>query len=211
MKKSYFTIKRLLHRFHFYFMAAVFSVLFLSGCKGEKITPCYCERIMDWAPDTCSFSWTNYNSPRQVMDYFLLHDSTIVFHDGDTVKFWGWVYFHGPNEPIYEPYALKPLREDWNADAKLMLLVGNEDHHLHKGKYGAIWLQWDDTFLQENPRFVQGFDGLLLKKWYVTATINKERRSLYIGPSCDKENQWGVKYSLITIDTIPHNNKILVP
>ena len=182
---------------------ATLMAMVLTGCKGEKITPCGCENIVDWAPDTCSFSWSEYNSLKQVIDYFRHHDSTIVTYAGDTVKFWGWVYFHGPGEPIYEPFTLNPVRENWNIDAKRILLVGNEDHHSHHAEKGEIWLIWDDVFIQENPQFVQDFDSLLQKKWYVTATMDSVRVDHSFGPVC---NKWGTKFSLIALDTIPNNN-----
>lgn len=198
MKKSVLTLGPHLCHTHFFFIVAVLSLFFFSGCKDDNITPCGCENMVDWAPDTCSFSWSEYNSLIQVRDY-LAYDSTIVTHAGDTVKFWGWVYFHGPQEPIYEPYALNPLREDWNVDVGRIFLVGNEDHHGHHGEYGATWLFWDDAFLQENPQFVQDFDSLLQKKWYVMAVMDSVRADYSFGPSCHK---WGKKFTLIGVDTI---------
>lgn len=203
MKKTNLTQERHLCHIHFYLIAAALSLFFLSGCKDDNITPCGCEHILDWAPDTCSFSWSEYNSLKQVKDYFNQHDSTIVTHAGDTVKFWGWVYFHGPEEPIYEPYALNPLREDWNVEARRIMLVGNDDHHFHHNEYGAAWLWWDDAFLLENPQFVQDFDSLLQKKWYVTATMDSVRADLSFGPLC---NKWSAKFSLISVDTIQRSN-----
>ncbi len=143
------------------------------------------------------FSLSEYNSLKQVNDYFA-YDSTIVTHASDTVNFWGWVYFHGPQEPIYEPYALNPLREDWNVDARRILLVGNEDHHYHHKEYGAAWLFWDDAFLQENPQFVQDFDSLLQKKWYVMAVMDSVRADIF-SPIC---NKWGRKFTMISVNTI---------
>ena len=203
MRKIVYSIGYPLCHIHLYLVAAALSFLLLSGCKDDSITPCGCEDIVDWAPDTCSFSWSGYNSPKQVIDYFSQHDSTIVTHAGDTVKFWGWVYFHGPEEPIYEPYALNPLREDWNVGAKRILLVGNEDHHYHHLEYGAIWLMWDDEWLIENPHFVQNFDILLQKKWYVTAIMDSVKVDYSFGPLC---NRWGTKFSLINVDTIQRSN-----
>ncbi|MBR3413671.1 MAG: hypothetical protein IKG81_13405 [Bacteroidales bacterium] len=203
MKKTILTQERHLCHIHFYLIAAALSLFFLSGCKDDNITPCGCEHILDWAPDTCSFSLSEYNSLKQVKDYLYQHDSTIVSHAGDTVKFWGWVYFHGPEEPIYEPYALNPVREDWNVDAKRILLVGNEDHHFHHNEYGAAWLWWDEAFLLENPQFVQDFDSLLQKKWYVTAIMDSVRTDRSFGPLC---NKWGFKFSLINVDTIQRSN-----
>ena len=203
MKKTAFTIDRPLRHIRYYLIAAVLPLFFLSGCKGEKITPCGCENIVDWAPDTCSFSWSEYNSLIQVRDYFYQHDSTIVTHAGDTVKFWGWVYFHGPEEPIWEPYVMNPIREDWNVDAKRIFLVGNKDHHLHHYEYGATWLWWDDDWLLRNPQFVQDFDSLLQKKWYVTATMDAVKIDDSFGPVC---NKWGMKFSLIIVDTTQRSN-----
>ena len=200
MKKIVYTMGQSLCHIYFYLIVAVLSGFILSGCKDDSITPCGCEHVVDWAPDTCSFSWTEYNSLRQVGDYLGRHDSTIVAHSGDTLRFWGWVYFPGPEEPIYEPYALDPLREDWNVDAKRILLVGNEDHHVHHNEYGSAWLWWDDDFLLENPQFVQDFDSLLQKKWYVTAIMNSVRLGYYfLGPRC---NEYGYRFSLINVDTV---------
>ena len=86
MKKTILTQERHLCHIHFYLIAAALSLFFLSGCKDDNITPCGCEHILDWAPDTCSFSLSEYNSLKQVKDYLYQHDSTIVSHAGDTVQ-----------------------------------------------------------------------------------------------------------------------------
>ena len=153
---------------------ALLSVLLATGCQREdSINPVPCD-VDPWAPESCTFAWDKYNSLQEVHDYFYHHDSTIITHVGDTLKFWGWVYFHGPGEPVYWPYAMDPIREAWTADAGIIYLVGNEDHHEHHGLNGLAILRWDDIFLQENKWFVEEFDSLLQKKWYVTATLQEE-------------------------------------
>lgn len=198
MKKTVFSIVQSLHQLHFYLIVAVLSLIFLSGCKDEKITPCGCENIVYWASDTCSFSWSEYNSLKQVTDYFNHHDSTIITHVRDTLKFWGWVYFHGPGEPIYYPSV--HLEEAWTPDAKLIHLVGNEDHHEHRGLNGNIVIEWTNSFLQENPWFTQNFDSLLMKKWYVTAIL--EEKAEVVLPC----HWYDPKYIMVRLDTLPNNN-----
>ena len=191
-------MERLLHYSHIFLIAAVLSFFFLSGCKGEKITPCGCENIQHWAPDTSSFSWSEYNSLKQVIDYFSYHDSTIITHVGDTLKFWGWVYFNGPGEPVY--YPNEGFHEAWTPDTRYIHFVGNEDHHEHHGLNGHVVIHWTDTFLQNNPWFIQDFDSLLMKTWYVTAIL---RDGSEVVLPC---HMYSPKYIMIGLDTLSNNN-----
>ena len=168
------------------------SVIILTGCKKpieEEVNP-MCEY---WAPEDCTFSLDKYNSPAELCDYFMEHDSTIQAHVGDTLKIWGWVYYHGSGEPIPIPYETDPLREAWSSEAKKIYLVGNEDHH---GWYEAIQLVWTDSFLHNNPDFMQSFDTYLAKKWYVSATLSYWEMLI----PC---SMYSPIFNIVSIDTIP--------
>ena len=133
------------------------SVITLTGCKKpieEEINP-MCEY---WAPEDCTFSLDKYNSPAELCDYFMEHDSTIQAHVGDTLKIWGWVYYHG-----------------W---------------------YEAIQLVWTDSFLHNNPDFMQSFDTYLAKKWYVSATLSYWEMLI----PC---SMYSPIFNIVSIDTIP--------
>ena len=173
---------------------AMFIVMFLTGCKRQEIEPvCF-----PWAPESCTISCTEYNSPSEFRKYFNEHDSTMMAHDGDTIKIWGWVYYHGSGEPIPWPYETNPLREAWSPQAGYILLVENEDHH---GYEQAIPITWDTSaFLQTHPEFSQNFDSYLQRKWYVT--VRMECTNLKIPTPCSKI---GCYLRVITIDTIPNN------
>lgn len=175
---------------------ATLSLMAFSGCKKkDQITPICCP----WAPEIYSISRTDYNSPAELTNYFREYDSTRLSHDGDTLKVWGWVYYHGPEEPIFEAdYSSSPLREVWTPEAGYILLVSNEDHH----GYGQhIRIDWNKSFLQDHPEFVQGFDSYLQKKWYVTIKVECVEQ-VTIWEPC---RTIGHKYHLINMDTIPNN------
>ena len=170
------------------------SVIILTGCKKpieEEVNP-MCEY---WAPEDCTFSLDKYNSPAELCDYFMEHDSTRLSHNGDTVKIWGWVYYHGPEEPRLTPLDTATQLESWSADAYHIFLVKNENHH----GYDEIWgIHWTSTFMQDHPEFVQNFDSLLPKKWYVTARVYCFPE--YCPGPC---TQIGMHFYAIDIDTIP--------
>ena len=176
---------------------AILSLMVFSGCKKkDQITPICCP----WAPESYCISRTDYNSPVGLRDYFDDHDSTKLSHDGDTLKVWGWVYYHGPEEPIFEAdYSSSPLHENWTPEAGYIMLVPNEDHH---GYTHHITIKWSKTYLQDHPEFVQDFDSYLQKKWYVTIKVECVDISYLSGNSCTKI---GLDFHLINMDTIPNN------
>lgn len=172
---------------------AMSIVMFLTGCKRQEIEPvCF-----HWAPEGCTISSTEYNSPLEIRNYFFNHDSTMLAHDGDTIKIWGWVYYHGSGEPVLWPFETDPLREAWSPEAGYIVLVGNEDHH---GWLQSIKVYWDNTdFLQTHPGFSQNFDSYLPKKWYVTA-----RQKCTYNPVPTPCETIGANLYVIAIDTIPN-------
>lgn len=52
------------------------------GCKEEKCEP--------YASDDLEISWTDYNTVKQVWDYFGCHEETCWMHTGDTFKVMGY-------------------------------------------------------------------------------------------------------------------------
>ena len=186
---------------------AVVAAMALTGCRREdSISPYPYDCDGPWASDTCTFSMDKYNSLREVLDYFVGHDSTMMMHDGDTIKFYGWVYYHAPGEPIYSPVD-DSFREIYTEESKFIRIVGNEDHHFYSpdGYYGMIIVWWyNGDFIEENPWFVQEFDSLLQKKWYITATLQASYSPGLIPSPC---SHWGLRYEIIALDTLPPNNK----
>ncbi len=173
---------------------ATVAAMTLTGCGETVIEPiCY-----PWAPEGCTISRTDYNSPAEIFEYFHEHDSTRRMHDGDTLKIWGWVYYHGPEEPIFEAdFSSSPLREAWTPEAGYIKLVPNEDHH---GYDQHVEIKWSNTtFLQDHPEFAQNFDSYLMKKWYVTV---KTECCWTIPKPCGSV---GIDFYLIDMDTIPNN------
>ena len=182
------------------------SVVILSGilfleCKPVTTDdPFACNREVDpWAPESSTFSWTDYNSIMEVKDYFVGHDSTIITHVGDTLKFCGWLYFHGPGEPVYWPGSA-PDHDLWTVDTKFIHLVESEDNHDHCENNKHIIVDWSDAFLQENPWFTVEFDSLLQKKWYVTAVL--EEQAEVLSPCYS----YVPKYVMVALDTLINNN-----
>ena len=174
------------------------SVITLTGCKKpieEEVNP-MCEY---WAPEDCTFSVDKYNSATEWHEYFYSHDSTRLFHNGDTLRMWGWVYYHGPREPLRCPVSDDDLREAWSFDVGFIILVGNENHH---GWDEAVWISWDCQSLERmHPGLTQNFDSLLQKKWYVTGIVNCFPEYICPGPC----TSIGMKVQVIDIDTIPNN------
>ncbi len=169
------------------------------GCKGQKIEPLPCN---PWAPTDCVISRTNYISIIELQDFFdniRYHDSTKLSYDDCTIKLWGWVYYHGLNEPIFEPdYSSTPLQESWSPEAGYIVLVPNENHH---GYDQSIRIEWDDSFLKDYPEFYRKFDSYLQKKWYVTIRMECVQNIIGWEPC----NQYGFRFHAVSIDTI--NNK----
>lgn len=188
-----------------FFAIATFLAIVLAGCKGEKITPCGCEDVVYWAPDTCSFSWSEYNSTVQVKNYFCHHDSTLATHNGDTLRLCGWVYFPCHDEPVLTPNRFSPLgylEHDYGPDVPIIHLVTHKDYPGYSRQSEILDVQWGSPFLNENPWFRQDFDSLLYRKWYVTATVYAGH--LYFpNYTCDK---YTPTFTMIALDTIPDNN-----
>lgn len=200
MKKTILTLKRHQCHIHFYLIAAVLPLFFLSGCKGEKITPCGCEDVIYWASDTCSFSFSEYNSTKQVRDYFSLHDSTVVKHSGDTVKFWGWVYYPNHDEPFI-PEIPDQREPNYRPDAEKIVLATHKDYPGYSRQSELLDVNWRySSFTKENPWFNEEFDSLLNKKWYVTAIVVASR--IYF-PGC---YSYYPEFNMIALDTVPNNN-----
>lgn len=57
--------------------------LMMAGCNKTK----QCE---EYAPAWASVSWTDYNTVKQVRDYFACHSATLNSHLGDTIKICGY-------------------------------------------------------------------------------------------------------------------------
>ena len=190
-----------------FIVIAAVAAMTLTGCRREdSISPYPYDCDGPWASDTCTFSMDKYNSLREVLDYFVGHDSTMIMHDGDTIKFYGWVYYHAPGEPVYSPVD-DSFREIYTVESKFIRIVGNEDHHFYSadGFYGMELVWWSDGgFIEENPWFVQEFDSLLQKKWYITATLQASYSPGLIPSPCSK---WTLRYEMIALDTLPPNNK----
>ena len=112
---------------------------------------------------------------------------------------WGWVYYHGPMEPLRCPVSDDDLREAWSFDVGFIILVGNENHH---GWDESVWISWDCQSLERmHPGLAQNFDSLLQKKWYVTGIVNCFPEYIFPGPC----TSIGMKVQVIDIDTIPNN------
>ena len=191
----------------FYLLIATAVVaMALAGCEKTKRGPydCY-EEVQPWASDTCSFSWTGHNTIAQTIDYFGKHDYTIMTHSGDTVRFYGWVYFNGPEDDAFYRASLGPhgLTQKWEIGWNTIWLVGHEDHHINPHpQYGSLEVYWDDDFIQNNPWFAQSFDSLLQKKWYVTAIMRaKKKEYLFPRPHC---NDYYAGFKMIKLDTVPN-------
>lgn len=142
--------------------AAAISAMAFAGCvkPQEQIIPT--ESCNPWAPEDCPFSRDGYNSPAVLHDYFDYHDSTRMAHNGDTIRFCGWVYYHGQNEPVVNPAEGDILREHYTLENGLVYLVENENHHGWDDAVAVHWTQY--SFLQEHPGFVEDFDRLLQKR-----------------------------------------------
>ncbi len=175
-----------------WFLSVAFVAMALVGCKETKIEPvCF-----PWAPANCTLSETDYNSPVEIHDYFANHDSTKLVHDGDTLKFWGWVY-----DPTgtYEPRLWDPHLGAWAPETGFIVLVPNEDHHGYDDL--SIRIIWEyTTFLEDHPGFSQDFDRYLQKKWYVKAKVVCHRSSIW--RPCSRV---GIDFYVVDIDTIPNN------
>ena len=201
MKRIRYRARWFLRRNSILLSVVVLSGILFLACKPvTKDDPFACNVEVDpWASESSTFSWTDYNSLSEVHDYFVGHDSTIIIHVGDTLKFWGWVYFHGPGEPVYWP-GPDPDHDLWTADTKFIHLVESEDHHdHHEGNKHAV-VCWSDAFLQENPWFTVEFDSLLQKKWYVTAVLEEEAEVL---SPCYR---YVPKYVMVALDTLINNS-----
>lgn len=200
MKKTAFTIDRPLRHIRYYLIASFLPLFFLSGCKGEKIAPCGCEGVVPWASDTCSFSFSKYNSTKQVKDYFCLHDSTIVKHSGDTLRFWGWVYYPSHDEPFI-PEIPNQREPNYRPDACRISLVTHKDYPGYSRQSEILDVDWrNSSFLKDNPWFSEEFDSLLNKKWYVTATVFAQYDGIL---NC---YTYYPEFTMIALDTIPNNN-----
>ncbi len=176
--------------------------LFFPGCNKPNVPDCSinCDY---WAPEDCTFSKDKFNTPAELRDYFDNHDSTRLKHDGDTLKICGWVYYH--DHAAREPYMCpvdegNPPREKWTAENGFIFLVGNENHH---GWNEAVRISWNynnsSSFLQDYPEFVNNFDSLLQKKWYVSVQVQCFPEYITPGP-CSKI---GMIYHVLEIDTLP--------
>lgn len=183
------------------FTVTAMIAMALGGCEKTKRGPfdCYYE-IHPWASDTCSFSWMGYNTIWQTLDYFAGHEYTLLSHYGDTVRFFGWSYINGGEDhTIYIGHRPDAFIQDWKPSWNQILLVGHEDHHFAPHpQYGACWVHWDDQFTQGNPWFVQTFDTLLEKKWYVTAIVRPVTPRIS-NPCLNYEPS----FYMIKLDTIP--------
>ncbi len=201
MKKNSFSAMCFFRRSCILLSVVVLSDILFLECKPvTKDDPFVCNIEVDpWAPESSTFSWTEYNTLSEVHDYFVGHDSTIITHVGDTLKFWGWVYFHGPGEPVYWP-GTDPDHDLWTADTKFIHLVENEDHHDHHENNKHAIVDWSDAFLQENPWFAVEFDSLMQKKWYVTAVLEEQAEVL---SPCYSYNS---KYVMVALDTLINND-----
>lgn len=156
-----------------------------------------------YAPSDASISWTDYNSVMEMHTFFNHHDSTLMHHLGDTIRFCGWVYY--PDEDEHEP-LYNVMIPDWSIEGGTMFLVDSEDHHFH-GNYGAACVRWpttssymtheDSVWYDEHSDFVEHFSDYLLKKWYVTACIEYD---VDLGYGCC--SNYAPKYRLIKLDTI---------
>lgn len=61
------------------------EAILLLSC--EKPTGCNYE---PFAPDEAEISWTDYNSVTDLKNYFQGHDSTLLQHEKDTIKAYGY-------------------------------------------------------------------------------------------------------------------------
>lgn len=191
MKKNILTAK---------LMAAVVLCIVFVGCNKAK-TSDYCNGCNDmdceeYAPAGVSVSWTDYNTPSELTNYFACHRATLTEHLNDTIKLAGWVYFcdHESGNPDFG---------EWDINRGWLLLVDdrdNPDYHHH------AWVKWtkdfeyfspeDSIWLAAHPNFRDHFNEYLQKKWYVVAVVNE--KILYSG-CCDHNPQ----YKIVDIDTIP--------
>lgn len=182
------------------FIATAVVAMALAGCEKTKRSPYDCYEEVDvqpWAPDSCSFSWTDYNSTMQVLNYFSGHDYTILSHDGDTLMLWGWIYFHGPGEPILDPFvydSIEGSQEAWSPEALFINMVPNENHH---GWSQSVRIDWDRPFIQSHPDFRENFDDYLQKKWFIKVRLQAEQN--IIASPC---LSYGFSLHLVDIDSI---------
>ena len=166
------------------------------GCDNKECDTCY-------AASGATVSWTDYNSVSDLHEFFNGHDSTLMQHVGDTIRFCGWVYY--PDIESGEPtYAV--MIPDWTVEVGTMFLVDNEDHHFH-GNYGSAYVTWprkgqymtheDSVWYENHVSFVEQFEELLPKKWYVTARIEYVHD---LGLGCC--GNYAPRYRINELDTI---------
>lgn len=159
------------------------SVIFFAGCKKQP----ECNNAM---PSAAAISWTGYNPPTALHNYFGCNAEGIKKHLGDTVRLWGWVYYpdHGIGEPDPDPLN----DSNWSAYTGFIYLVSNEDHH---GWEESVYLTWDQAWRETHPDFCQSFEEYLDKKWYVVATLDCFKSGIQCCPLFPL-------YKVISIDTI---------
>lgn len=160
------------------------SVIIMYGCEKKSKCP--------EAPTNAIVSWSEYNSPVTLNEYFLCNNEALLKHSGDTIRLWGWAYYRDPEgtEPDFT------YDSNWTAYRDYIYLVPNENHH---GYNQMVWVRWDKEWRDTNSDFRQSFDEYLSKKWYVVATIGYKN---FHTECCNLSPL----YNAIYIDTVKDRN-----
>lgn len=165
------------------------GVLLLSGCS--KPGACFLvPEPSDYPSNGVEVSWSDYNTVKELNNYFDNHKMAIMDHLNDTILLTGYAYY-----PDYSNH--EPNFEEWNLDRGFVYLVDNENHHGYKN--GTVTVAWDindSSFMSRNSLFKDNFEVFREKKWYVTARIR-----YFTIATCYQE--YYPKYQIIDVDTVP--------
>ena len=113
-------------------LVAALVCLSFMGCK-ENNLPCT-DIMSDYAPEELAISWTEYNSPKAINDYFKCYQGTLWEHVGDTLAVRGkngqYLYWSDGEEYGYE-WSI--WLTDGEESVKIEKIPGEMSRVLHEG------------------------------------------------------------------------------